>query len=419
MRVLHTSQYYWPFIGGAEKYCQAISEGLGNAGLDVSVFSTDVISVNPTVISADIDGIRNGVKLTRLESLPILNGIYGKKSLTAESDYSTIGLKTLYLSDRTQTWHYALVARALSSSVPQHFAEIVGELKNCDLAGLFNIITGMTAISYLSARIAKRPIIIFPFFHFNLLSYERQSLMGMLRGASAVICSTGFEQAEIVKRGVDHEKTYVVYEGIRDPRSAIDYDSTQRFQQQIGLKEDDFVISYIGRRDFDKGFQHVLAATAGLVRLGLKVRLIVSGYGDTGSYLNDYNYLISQHALIDVGVADEKTKLKIISMSKIVVLPSRAETFPLIFSESWFLGKPVIGANIGSVASVVRNGIDGFLVEFGDVESLMRAIRSIYENPDLSVRMGEAGKEKAQAELRLEDSVSKIKSIYESVTKRL
>ncbi len=147
------------------------------------------------------------------------------------------------------------------------------------------------------------------------------------------------------------------------------------------------------------------------------MKLMLSGYGERGTHLVDYQYLLQCNALIDLGAVDEKTKLAMICCSDVIVLPSRAETYPLVFVESWFLGRPVIGANIGSVASVVREGMDGFLVEFGDIEALARTIKIFLEDKRAARTMGELARLRAEVAFDIKNGLSHIQEIYERVSK--
>lgn len=416
IKVCHSSQYYWPFIGGAESYCQNISEGLAGSHFKVNVYTTNVVRINPITYSHLKKENRNGVEITRFETLPVINNIYGNKQSTFAS--ASPLLRISIESDRERTWPYALGFRALSSSVPFCFPELVSRISDSDIEVLFNIISGMTSLSYLAAMVARRPIIIFPMFHVGLTSYERPSLYRILRGSNAIICSSSFERQELIKRGVEASKAFVVYEGIEPP--SLDHKSVDGLRNELELREEEYLlVGYIGRRDYDKGYPHVLSAVALLVRQGYRIKLLISGYGERGTQLRDYQYLLKCNALIDFGAVDDKTKLAMISCSDIIVLPSRAETYPLVFVESWFLGRPVIGANIGSVASVVRKGIDGFLVEFGDVEALASSIKVFLEDKGRKAReMGELARVRAEELFDIKNSLSQIQEIYESVSKK-
>lgn len=78
----------------------------------------------------------------------------------------------------------------------------------------------------------------------------------------------------------------------------------------------------------------------------------------------------------------------------IFVMPSRGEGFGLVFLEAMAFGKPIIGGNHGGTPDVVVDGITGFLVEYGDVETLADRIICLLRDDDLRRRMGEAGRQR-------------------------
>jgi glycosyltransferase involved in cell wall biosynthesis len=54
-------------------------------------------------------------------------------------------------------------------------------------------------------------------------------------------------------------------------------------------------------------------------------------------------------------------------------------------------GKPVIGGNHGGTPDVIRDGVTGFLVEYGDVNGLTSRILSLLQYDGLRKQMGLAG----------------------------
>jgi glycosyltransferase involved in cell wall biosynthesis len=274
----------------------------------------------------------------------------------------------------------------------------------------------MTSLSYLASRVEKKPFVIFPFYHVGLSSFERPSLFKILQGANLLICSTDYERQALIKRGLDPRRLCVVNEGVKAP--LVEDKAVKDLEKILDRREGQLLLMYVGRRDYDKGYSHVLLAVSRLVRLGLPVKLVITGYGETGANRADYVFLRERNAVFDLGIADERTKNAAMSLSDAVVLPSRAETYPLVFVESWLLGKPVIGARIGSVSSMVKDGINGLLVEFGDVLGLVAAIRSFYENPEKRVEMGINGQIRARNELTLEKSIAKIRKIFNEISER-
>lgn len=410
MRLVHTTQYYWPYPGGAEVYCQAVSEALA-CDHEVEVCTTDVISANPLLRSISKVEVKNGVKINRLSSINFLARIYGHKSLDGGSSAL---FRTLSSMDTQLTWPQALVERGISSSVPHSFLWLNHQLKTADTAVIFNVITGMTSLSYLSCLLNNKKFVLFPMYHVGLPTYERPSLLKIVQRATLTICSTEFERQALIKRGLEQSKLRVVNEGANKP--AVDKNVVDYLRQVFNRRENELVLMYVGRRDYDKGYSHVLSAAYQLVKRGLPIKLVICGYGKTGNDRSDYLYLLKHNAMIDLGVAEENAKFAAMSLADVIVLPSRAETYPLVFVEAWLLGKPVIGARIGSVACMVREGIDGLLIDFGDISSLMAAIESLQKSPDKIATMGQQGRSRASKELTFDKTAEKVRKIFNELS---
>lgn len=76
-------------------------------------------------------------------------------------------------------------------------------------------------------------------------------------------------------------------------------------------------------------------------------------------------------------------------------MPSWKEAFGIVYLEAMANGKPVVGCRGQGAEDVIRDGVDGFLVEPGSVESLVGALRKILQDPGLARRLGEAGRRRA------------------------
>lgn len=68
------------------------------------------------------------------------------------------------------------------------------------------------------------------------------------------------------------------------------------------------------------------------------------------------------------------------SKSNALVLGSYYETFGVVLVEALALGKPVIATKCGGPESIVREGIDGYLVPVGDVRAFADALKRLYKN---------------------------------------
>jgi phosphatidylinositol alpha-1,6-mannosyltransferase len=78
----------------------------------------------------------------------------------------------------------------------------------------------------------------------------------------------------------------------------------------------------------------------------------------------------------------------------VFALPSRGEGFGLVFLEAMAHAKPVIGGAHGGTPEVVEDGVDGYLVQHGDVGQLVDRLRRLLTNESLRRQMGAQGRER-------------------------
>src|SRR3712207_8646872 len=64
---------------------------------------------------------------------------------------------------------------------------------------------------------------------------------------------------------------------------------------------------------------------------------------------------------------------------QVFCMPSRTDSFGIVYLEAWLNGVPVIGARAGGVPEIIDDGVDGYLVEFGDVAALANRIELLLD----------------------------------------
>ena len=82
--------------------------------------------------------------------------------------------------------------------------------------------------------------------------------------------------------------------------------------------------------------------------------------------------------------------------SDVYVLPSYREGLPLTIFEAMSCGLPIVASPVNGVPYEVENGINGYLVEYGDIEGLKRNILKVLDNKELAGDIGKSNLEKAK-----------------------
>jgi len=72
----------------------------------------------------------------------------------------------------------------------------------------------------------------------------------------------------------------------------------------------------------------------------------------------------------------------------ITVVCSRYENFPLALVEGMALGCPLVAANAGGIAEIVRDGVNGLWHRAGDPDDLAAKIIHLLKNPGLAAQLG-------------------------------
>jgi glycosyltransferase involved in cell wall biosynthesis len=78
-------------------------------------------------------------------------------------------------------------------------------------------------------------------------------------------------------------------------------------------------------------------------------------------------------------------------------------------------GVPVVGTTIGAVPDLIRDGVEGRVVEPGDVTALADALAELIVDPELRARMATAIRERAEQRHSLQRLAARLAEIYRSV----
>jgi glycosyltransferase involved in cell wall biosynthesis len=100
------------------------------------------------------------------------------------------------------------------------------------------------------------------------------------------------------------------------------------------------------------------------------------------------------------------------------VLGSSEEGFPNALMESMARAVPVVATAVGGVAELVKEGIDGLLVPYGDTAAMATAILWMIEHPDERQTMGANGRARIAGEFSTERMVNATQRVYEEMLRR-
>lgn len=163
----------------------------------------------------------------------------------------------------------------------------------------------------------------------------------------------------------------------------------EKVRRQAGLTGREFVLIFIGRQVEFKGFALTVRAFFKLSKELPNCRLILLGTKDplhpSGLSSFEESELKSHSGIINAGW--QANVQEWLSVCNLNVFPSRREGMPVNLMESLAMGIPTITLNVRGCREVVRNGVDGVILDDDRVETLYSVLRRLHEKPSEICRL--------------------------------
>jgi L-malate glycosyltransferase len=106
---------------------------------------------------------------------------------------------------------------------------------------------------------------------------------------------------------------------------------------------------------------------------------------------------------------------ELIGISDLLLLPSETESFGLVALEAMACEVPVVASNVGGLPEVIISGVEGFLVEPRDIESMAERSLEVLADESRRIEMGK----RARATARLRFCSTKIIPQYEAYYEKI
>src|SRR6266704_1069334 len=117
----------------------------------------------------------------------------------------------------------------------------------------------------------------------------------------------------------------------------------------------------------------------------------------------------------DVFLGKQDAVYEKLAAADLFLLPSQLESFGLAALEAMACEVPVIATNVGGVPEVVKHGVDGFLVEPGDVKEPARYAIEILSRADRGREMGKTARIHAKKNFCANDVIPAYENYYKRV----
>ncbi len=422
--ILYFPTRYFPAISGAEFYLQSIAEIMNSKyNYTVDVYTSTAVDfkglrhadgkiINPG--DKNYDYI-NKLKISRYPikyNIDIDEKLHKIKSF---SSYEKLQLSDECLIEFLKNGPY-LDSLIEKIEFPINFTF---DLIHTTFFPYFNLL-----IALMLGKLINKPTVCTPFFHFSNPRYHNKHLIEALKKFDRIIACTALEKKVLTKKlGISESKIKIISMGVNFKKfnhSSEQIKNEFRFKHKFFRpNEKDYkMVLFCGYKNYEKGAISILKTIPNILKKFPKVYFVFIG-PSTIAFNRELSKLqkIIKPRIVNLtpdnlkGYYDPK-KIAAFRETDIYLMPSRSDAYGIAYLEAWASGKPVIGANIGATPEVIRNNLDGLLVEFNNYEDIANKVVSLLKNEHFSNKMGQEGKRKVQKNLSWHDVAKKTHQVY-------
>jgi glycosyltransferase involved in cell wall biosynthesis len=220
----------------------------------------------------------------------------------------------------------------------------------------------------------------------------------VLRYSDAYIVPGLATREYLIRRGIPNSKIFIAVNAIdnelikRRYQRALKNNKPEKLKKRLGLEGKKIILS-VGYLQEYKGFQYLIQAYARMKNEDPKVVLILVG---DGPYKEELSRITKEKGVnvIFTGYVSDLELVDYYSIADVFVLPSLDDPWGYVINEAMVCGCPIIAtSNVGASKDLVKNGINGYIIQPGNVSQLCYTVKKILYNHGLRRRMMDKSRE--------------------------
>jgi len=254
-------------------------------------------------------------------------------------------------------------------------------------------------VSFLS-KLQRKKYILWSESTFNEPSWRRTLSMPlvktMVRLADAYLARGTRAKEYLAFLGANPQKIFiapcVIDVDFFHQKSKLSMAEKNQLERKLQIKSKSLVLMYSGQLIERKGLIYLFDAFGKIEeKYGDRVALLIQGYGPIKDKLLKFCRKRRIKNIVFSGHVETEEIPKIYALADIFILPSYEETWGRVINEAMACNLPIITTRkVGASADIVKERVNGFIVEERSSVMLQRAIETLLNDSILRKRMGEA-----------------------------
>lgn len=218
------------------------------------------------------------------------------------------------------------------------------------------------------------------------------------------------------RSGLPASRYVVIPNGVDVDAFSRDHAARSANRARWSVRQDEFLLAFVGRLDVAKGVDTLIAAMGILHARGRAPRLVIAGDGPQRTMVTRFLAGPAGGGTTSLGFVDDVAG--VLSAADALAMPSRWEGFGLAAAEAMAADLPVIAAAVPGLKDVVADGRTGLLIRPDDPPALAGCIERLAGDAQLRRRLGSAGMDRVRAKFHIDLSVAAHQCLYERLAGR-
>ena len=223
----------------------------------------------------------------------------------------------------------------------------------------------------------------------------------------------------LISRGFPADRFYAIYNGI-DFTPAPGQGDRLPYLRSLGacVEADSVVVGIAARLNPVKDMSTLIRGFAEAYKSCNKLRLVIAGDGEEREKLGNLARELGVERQVTFAGWISGGMDRFYSALDINVLTSLSETFSYALTEGARFHLATISTAVGGIPHLIDQGVNGYLFEPRDFETLGKRLAELGNDPALRRAMGEKLFEKASTQFSIETTVETQLHIYEEILRR-
>ena len=409
MKIVITSDIYYPMTNGVAVFAHNLALGLAKRGHEVMV-------ICPSFTGKKYRHKQDGVTTVHLKSIRFpfypdqINKVPEKKMI--------FGKRLPQIAYKHGIWAapypYPEIKRVLKKFQPDvihnQTAETIAiaatayaRLNNVPLVATGHAYPDNVTGQFKALKPIKRP----------LDAVLRTYMASFLKHSEYATMPTEIAIDDLIPKNRKHFKVPVepLSNGV-DLSSFSPGKASPKIYKKYNLPEAQPIVLYVGRVDPEKSIAKVVEAFATVVQKIPDAILVIAGDGTDKPHLSDLaKYLNLENSVKFLGKVMPPDLMEIYKTGSIFATASKTETQGIVLIEAAATGLPLVAVDAGAVRELCQNKRNGFLCKPDDTDEIAKSIIKILSNKELHKKFSKESLEIAKNH-DLQRTLDRFQEIY-------